>query len=73
MRNRVSSGLPEWSSILLVGQDQRGRWLVQDIIGRIEGVFTSRENALGFAQAECDIHHATFEMASGPLTPRLLH
>lgn len=61
------------SSVLRVGQDRRGRWLVQDTVGHIEGFFTSRDSALGFARSECDLLHATIEMSEAPLTSRLQH
>jgi hypothetical protein len=61
------------SSILVVGQDVRGRWLVQDEQGLIEGCFSSRETALGFARSESDIYHTAIEISSAPLTSRFLH
>jgi hypothetical protein len=61
----------DWSSLLLVGQDKRGRWLVQDTAGRIEGHFLSRETALHFARAERDLLHATVRFADAPLTARV--
>lgn len=61
------------SSRLIVGQDLRGRWLVQDDEGLIEGFFSSRETALGFARSESEIHHAMVEIRTTPLTSRLLH
>jgi len=60
-----------WSSLLLVGQDERGRWLVQDTAGRVEGRFRSRETALGFARSECDLFHGRIELAQAPLTARI--
>jgi hypothetical protein len=62
---------PDRSAILLVGQDIKGHWLVQDRIGRLEGCFVSRETALGFARAECGMLHATVQLADSPLTPRI--
>lgn len=56
---------------LLVGQDILGRWLVQDGEGLIEGVFRSRDTALGFARSEGDIYHVAVEMAAGTLTSHL--
>lgn len=57
------------SEILIVGQDIKGHWLVQDRIGRLEGCFVSRETALGFARAESGLLHATVRMTDMPLTP----
>jgi hypothetical protein len=73
MNSRDASVPPDWSSVLRVGQDARGRWLVQDTVGRIEGLFKTRETALGFARSECDLLHATIEISDTPLTPYLLH
>jgi hypothetical protein len=61
------------TSILTVGQDPAGRWLVQDDAGLIEGLFRTRETALGFARSERDIHSATIAISAAPLTARLLH
>jgi hypothetical protein len=61
--------LPIRSEILIVGQDIKGHWLVQDGIGRLEGCFVSRETALGFARAESGMLHATVQMTDTPLTP----
>jgi len=54
------------SSFIEVRQRGRGHWSVQDGAGRIGGLFLTREAALRFAQAECDIHHGAFRLA--PLT-----
>jgi hypothetical protein len=64
---------PQWSSLLLVGQDERERWLVQDTVGRVEGCFRSRETALGFAKSECDLFHGRIEIARAPLIARIAH
>ena len=58
---------------LVVGQDRRGRWLVQDDAGLIEGAFTTRQTALSFARAESEIHHAPIEIRETPLTSHLFH
>lgn len=39
-------------TIILVGQDDRGRWLVEENHGLIEGAFRSKDDALRFANAE---------------------
>jgi len=59
------------STILLVGQDIKGHWLVQDRVGRLEGCFVSLDTVLGFARAECSMLHATLCIADGPLTPHI--
>jgi hypothetical protein len=40
-------------TILMVGQDERGRWMVQENHGLMEGVFVSRDAALSYAAREC--------------------
>ena len=70
MQRQETDVPPDWSSILFVGQDRRGRWLVQDTVGRIEGIFTSRDTALSFARSERDILHASIEYSDAPLTAR---
>jgi len=40
------------STILWVGQDREGHWLVQESHGLMEGRFVSREAAWQFARAE---------------------
>ena len=71
MTQAASGKSPIGSSQLLVGQDLRGRWLVQDAAGLVEGRFVSRETALGFARAERDILHATIVLADAPLIGRI--
>ncbi len=56
--------------VLLVGQDVKGHWLVQDVAGRLEGCFISRETAIRFARAESGMLHATVQLADLPLTAR---
>ncbi len=60
------------TTVIQVGQDRRGRWLVQDRTGGIEGVFLNRQSALGFAQAECDLHHFPIEVVESFLVARLM-
>lgn len=57
-------------TILFVGQDKAGHWLVQESGGGLEGRFVSREAALGFARAERHAFpHARIVTASQPLVP----
>lgn len=71
----MSSHLFEVSrpSLLTVGQDSQGRWLVQDAEGLIEGRFQSRDTALGFARAESEIHHVPVAISATPLISHLVH
>ena len=55
--------------VIYVGQDRAGHWLVQDSRRTLEGRFISYAAAMGYAQAERDIYHATVEIAELPLTP----
>ena len=59
----------ERGTIIYVGQDKAGHWLVQDSYGYLEGRFVSREAAVSFAEAERQIYHATVEMVARPLVP----
>lgn len=61
-------------TILMVGQDPRGRWMVQENHGLLEGSFVSREAAIQFARWERHAFPgATVEMVSAPLTSLLEH
>ena len=55
--------------VIYVGQDKAGHWLVQDNGKKLEGRFVSRSAALSFAKGECQIYHASLEMAGMPLVP----
>jgi hypothetical protein len=68
----VSTEPPSSEHILLVGQDIRGRWMVQENHGLIEGIFISRDAAVHFAYCE---RHAfpggRVEIADVPLASTL--
>lgn len=67
-----SSEPPSTEHILLVGQDCRGRWMVQENHGLIEGLFVSREAALHFARLERHAFPgARVKLAVGPLVSTL--
>ncbi len=55
-------------SILLIGQDFEGHWIVQENHGLAEGCFTTREAAVRYAEAE----RAHFPGALVVLTPAKL-
>lgn len=59
----------EHGLVIYVGQDKAGHWLVQDNVKKLEGRFVSRSAALSFAKGECQIYHASLEMAAMPLVP----
>ncbi len=55
-------------SILFVGQDRAGHWLVQAAHGGLEGRFVSRDAALAFARAERHAFPgATVQFAAQPM------
>lgn len=56
-------------SIIYVGQDVAGHWLVQDNARRLEGRFVSFAAAMSYARAERDIHHAEVAVVQAPLVP----
>jgi hypothetical protein len=39
-------------TIILVGQDERGHWVVEENHGLIEGAFRTKYDAMRFAQSE---------------------
>jgi hypothetical protein len=56
----------------MVGQDRRGRWMVQENHGLIEGLFISRDAALHFAHLERHAFPgATVELTNEPLISTL--
>lgn len=66
----VSDPKPDERGIVItVGQDKAGHWLVQDSGGKLEGRFVTRSAALSFARGECQLYHASLEMAGMPLVP----
>lgn len=59
----------ERGTVIFVGQDKAGHWLVQDSSKQMEGRFVSRGAALSFAADECQIYHARMEVVVAPLVP----
>lgn len=59
----------ERGTIIYLGQDKAGHWLVQDSGRRMEGRFVSRGAALSVAEAERQVYHASLEIVSAPLVP----
>ena len=61
---------PGTHSVIYVGQDRAGHWLVQESGGRMEGRFVSRAAAWSFARAERHgFAGACVVAASQPLIP----
>ncbi len=60
------------ASILVVGQDAAGHWLVQESGGLLEGRFVSFAAALAFARAERHgFPGATVAISGTPLVPQI--
>lgn len=60
------------ASILVVGQDSAGHWLVQESGGRLEGRFISFSAAMAFARAErYGLPGATIAVSAAPLVPQV--
>lgn len=57
------------SSLIYVGQDRAGHWLVQDSARQLEGRFISRGAAMRYAVEEAEIYHASVAVADTALTP----
>lgn len=61
-------------SILMVGHDRHGRWIVQENHGLLGGAFISLEAAMRFARAERQaLPGATIAIAAEPLADALVH
>ena len=57
------------ASIIIIGQDRRGQWIVQENHGLMGGIFRSREAAMHFiADERASFPDASVEAASLPLT-----
>lgn len=56
-------------TIIFVGQDRAGHWIVQDSGKRLEGCFISFAAAMSYAHGERDLYHAVVQVSSTPLTP----
>ncbi len=67
-RSRVQEQL---KTVFLVGPTPRGRWLVQETSGLLEGLFISQRAALKFAMDECRAHPNSIVISSSTLTSRL--
>jgi hypothetical protein len=66
-KNEVSSQSPEASSLYLVGQNSRGRWVVRQEKGQCGGVFVDRNEAVRFAMFECGHRPQAVVMVPGIL------
>lgn len=56
-------------SVIYVGRDRAGHWLVQDDQKRLEGCFVSYAAAMSYAQGERHFYHARVEVCETLLTP----
>ena len=61
-------------SILMVGHDRRGRWIVQENHGLLGGAFISLDAAMHYARAErMALPGATIAFAVEPLADAVFH
>lgn len=57
-------------SVIQVGQDAAGHWLVQESAGRLEGRFVSFDAAIAYARSERrSLCGATITLSQAPLVP----
>ena len=70
MISAISAEPDPAGSIIFVGRDAAGHWLVQGCKGQLEGRFISRTAAWTFARAECrGLPGARIVAALNPLVP----
>ncbi len=70
MISAISAEPDPAGSIIFVGRDAAGHWLVQGCKGRLEGRFISHAAAWAFARAECrGLPGARIVAALRPLIP----
>jgi hypothetical protein len=63
---------PVCASVITVGQDRAGHWLVQESSGAMEGRFVSFAAAMAFARGERHgFPGATISVATRPLVPAI--
>ncbi len=60
---------PSWlrPPVFMIGQDERGNWVVQDLRGICGGMFVSREAALRYVRSENGNRPQAVVMVSGVL------
>lgn len=57
------------ASIIFVGQDRRGQWIVEENHGLMGGIFRSRDAAMHFiADERASFPNASIEAATAPLS-----
>ena len=57
------------ASIIIVGQDRRGQWIVEENHGLMGGIFRSRDAAMHFiADERASFPNASVETATTPLS-----
>jgi hypothetical protein len=67
MTKEQKSEPPSWlrPPVFMVGQDQRGNWVVQDQKGMRGGLFVNREAALRYVRSENEFKPQAVVMVSG--------
>jgi hypothetical protein len=69
MKHAAQAEPPSWlrPPHFMVGQDQRGNWVVRDLQGVSGGLFVNREAALRFVRSENGYRPQAVVMVSGVL------
>ncbi|MBC7830732.1 MAG: hypothetical protein H7Y62_01790 [Hyphomicrobium sp.] len=53
--------------LFFLGQNSRGEWVIRELHGRMEGVFTARKEAIRFALYESGSRNPSVIAMNGPL------
>ena len=69
MNAKAQTEPPSWLKppLFMIGQDERGHWVVQDLKGACGGLFVSRDAALRYVRAENGHRPQAVIMVSGVL------
>jgi len=69
MKDGKQSEPPSWSQppLFMIGQDDRGNWIVQDLEGICGGLFVTRDAAMRFVRSENGHRPQAVVMVSGVL------
>jgi hypothetical protein len=67
MTTEKATETPPWRrpAVFMIGQDERGRWVVQDQTGLRGGLFVTRDAALRYVRAENSDRGQAVVMISG--------
>jgi hypothetical protein len=67
MEKATESEPPSCSSVFMIGQDNRGNWVVRDQSGLRGGLFVGRAEALRYVRDEAGNHSKAVVMVNGSL------